>query len=162
MAEGVKKNVLPLLAMVIWLLASWGLDLAKTALKNFRSSTFIMTNLWVDLVIELVFAGLVILLVWLVLVKHKKSTLVGWVFIIIGLLALFQSHTVRLLIPRHFNIDVPPRYIRDDYSVFVQIYYSFIIGISSFLNSIPILGFFTKASALLTALGVANFFRKAD
>jgi hypothetical protein len=156
-----KKSAIPLLAMGFFLIISWGFDLAKAALKNSRISTFTLTNLWVDLLIELVFAGMVILFVWLILFKVQKSSLVDWIFIILGLLAFLQSTPFKIYLNPFSSIDIPPRYIRDDYSIFIQGYYSIVIGFSSFLSRIPIFGFFTRASALITALGVTNFFRKS-
>jgi hypothetical protein len=161
MAQNVKNKVLPLLAIVLWLITSWGFDEAKTALKNYRSSTFNNTNLWVDFLIELVFAGLVLLLVWLVLFKFKKSALLGWSFVVIGLLAFYLSTPYRTYLTSLFtNIEIPPRYLRDDYPFFMQTYFSFIINFSKFLRGFSSLGFVTKASALTLALGVANIFRK--
>ncbi len=87
-----KKRAIPLLAMVLFSITSWGFDLAKAALKNSRISTFTLTNLWVDLLIELVFAGLVILFVWLILFKVQKSSLVGWIFILLGIAGIFSVH----------------------------------------------------------------------
>ncbi len=156
-----KKSAIPLLAMGFFLIISWGFDMAKAALKDFRSRTFIQTNLWVDLLIELVFAGLVILFVWLILVRYKKSSLVGWIFLILGLLAFFQATPFKMYLDPFSGITIPPRYIRDDYSIFIQGYYSIIIGLSGFLARIPVFGFFTRAGALITALGVTNFFRKS-
>jgi hypothetical protein len=158
--ENANKKALPLLAMVLFFIVSWGFDQAKTALKNYRSHTFNMTNLWVDVLMELVFAGLVIFLGWLVLIKFNKSALVGWSFVIVGLLALFISSPYQLYVPHFFNIKVPPRYIRDDYSFFIQAYYSLVLFFSGFIYRFTVFGFFTRASAFAITTGVANFFRK--
>jgi hypothetical protein len=161
MTENGKKKVLPLLAMLIFFITAWGLDQAKTVLKNYRSSTLNTTNLWVDILLELVFAGLAILLVWLVLIKFKRSALVGWGFVVVGLLALILSSPYHFYITNLFNVEVPPRYIRDDYSILMQGYFSMVLFFRGFIHMFSIFGFFTRASAFATALGVANFFRKA-
>jgi hypothetical protein len=160
MAENIKKKTLPLLAMLLFFIAGWGFDQAKAALKNYRSDTFNTTNLWVDVLMELVFAGLVILLLCLVLIKFNRSAWVGWSFVIVGSLAFILSSPYHLYISNPFNIEVPPRYIRDDYSLVMQACYSLVIFFSRFVSGFTVFGFFTRASSLVTALGVANFFRK--
>ena len=84
-----KKAALPLLTMLGLLILSYGLDIAIVALMAFCNAAFTFTTLWIDILIEFVFAGAVIFLVWLVLVKCGKDLLVGWVFVVTGLIALF-------------------------------------------------------------------------
>ncbi|MFA5873520.1 MAG: hypothetical protein WC832_06115 [Anaerolineales bacterium] len=131
-----KKKALSLLAMPSLLILSYGLDDAIAALKAFRASTFIFTTAWIDVLLEFVFAGAVIFLIWLALVWCEKDLLVGWAFVVTGLIAfvVFTPYT-------HYLI---ARNIRD------------------FLGLRPpiFIGFLSKASALTTMLGAAHILRK--
>jgi len=161
-----KNKFLPLAAMVLFLGISWGFDAAKYALRNYRARTFHMTTLWIDLLIELVLAGLVILFVWLVLFKFNKSALVPWVFIPLGLLGLYLSAPYALLFPHlnlFNNVEIPFRYLRVDYPFYMRLYFDFVL----FTRSFPLFGIgnlggvFANSSALTLAVGVASLLRKA-
>jgi len=131
-----KKEALPLLAMPGLFILSYGFDDAIAALKAFRASTFIFTTLWIDILIEFVFAGAVIFLIWLVLVKCGKDLLVGWVFVVTGLIALF--------IVTPYGYYLIPRNLRD------------FLGFSPPVS----IGFLAKAGALTTMLGAAHLLRR--
>jgi len=50
-----------------------------------------LETFWIDLLLVLVFAGALVLLAWLVLVKSERDMTIGWVYVIVGLLAFFLS-----------------------------------------------------------------------
>jgi hypothetical protein len=140
-----KKEALPLLAMPGFLILSYGLDVAIATIKAFASSTFrVIDAAWGHVLVEFVFAGAVILLVWLVLAKREKKLLVGWLFFAIGLIALFISTPFQIYLSAIMS--APPAPLRGGF------YY--------FLLSFGFYGFFTKASALIVVLGLVNLLRK--
>jgi hypothetical protein len=131
-----KKEALPLLAMPSLLILSYGLDVAIAALKAFRASTFLFYTVWMDILIEFVFAGAVIFLIWLVLVKCEKDLLVGWVFVATGLIALY--------------IFTPYGYYLTGWNPIWPLGFS----------PPALIGFLAKASALTTMLGAAHLLRR--
>jgi hypothetical protein len=77
-----KKAVLPLLAMPGLFLLSYGLDTTMAAIKSFSSSTFsILDAAWDYLIVDFTFAGVVLLLVWLVLAARERRLLTGWLWL---------------------------------------------------------------------------------
>ena len=140
-----KKAALTLLAMPSLLILSYALDVAATAMKAYASSTFrVLDTTWGHVLIEFVFAGAVIVLVWLVLTKLENKMLVGWLFLVVGLLTFFIST------PFQFTLG----YIWGPTPVPLRGW------VFSFLRSFSIYGFMTKASALIVVLGVLNLIRK--
>jgi hypothetical protein len=78
--------------MIGLLALAYGLDRAGDALRRYRAMTFkILETYWIGLLIDLVFAGALVLLAWLVLIRSKKDMTIGWLFVIVGLLAIFLS-----------------------------------------------------------------------
>ena len=121
------------------------IDAAIAAIKVFASSTFrVMDAAWGHVLVEFVFAGAVILLVWLVFTKRENKVLVGWLFLVVGLLTFFIST------PFQFTLG----YIWGPTPVPLRGW------VFSFLRSFSIYGFMTKASALIVVLGVLNLIRK--
>jgi hypothetical protein len=156
----ISKKGYPILAMLGLLASAYGFDRAIAALQDLFNHTFLYNAAYsVAILIELIFAGMVILLAWLVLVKYKKSALVGWVFVVIGLLAFFLSTPYSIYLHSFFNVGIPPYKIKD-FPFFVKNYYFFLGSFSSFLRSFTFFRFFTKASALIIVLGLANLLRK--
>jgi hypothetical protein len=157
--ETMRRNkLIPITVSLLFYILAWVFDSALTAIKTFRSQTFRTGTLWLDLLIWLIFAALVILLVWLNLVKYPPSAPVSAFLILLGVLALFQTLPLHFLIPRNFGVDVPPRYIRDDYSIIIQALYGVILAVSGFLQRIHETNLFTFSAALLTVLGIVSFF----
>jgi hypothetical protein len=154
-----KKAALPLLAMLGLLILSYEMDVAKVALKAFRASTFNFSTIWIDFLIELVFAGVVIFLAWFILIKHEKDALAGWGFVVTGLLAFFLSTPFSIYLHSLFNVGIPPYKIRD-FPFFLKNYYFFLRNFYFFLSSFTFFGFLTKASAITTMLGAAHLLRK--
>jgi hypothetical protein len=104
-----KKEVLPLMALPVFLALSYGLDVATAAIQAFASSTFrVMESAWGHVLIELVFAGAVIALVWLVLPKHENKLLVGWLFLVVGLIAFYISTPFRIYLSAMLSASPAP------------------------------------------------------
>jgi hypothetical protein len=140
-----KKEVLPLLAMPAFLLFSYGLDVVTAAIKAYSSSTFkVMAATCGHVLVEFVFAGAVILLVWLVVTKHENKLLIGWLFFAVGLIALFISTPFRIYFGYFWNA-VPVLHR--------GWLYHFWLSFNSY-------GFFTKAGALIVVLGLVELLRK--
>lgn len=88
-----------LLSMIGMLALTYGLDRASDALHRYRTTTFkVLETYWIDLLLDLVFAGALVLLAWLVLVKSKRDTTIEWLFVIVGSLAFY------LLTPYSWNL----------------------------------------------------------
>ena len=140
-----KKGALPLLAMPVFLILSYGLDGAIATIKAFASSTFrVMDATWGHILVEFVFAGALLLLVWLVLTNSENKLLAGWLFLVIGLIAFFISTPFQVYLGTIWSgIPVPQR----------GWFYYFILSFSFY-------GFFTKASALIVVLGLMELFRR--
>ena len=163
-----KNKVLPLAAMAGILFVAYLLDKASAGVHNFMSSTFRTSASYALLILfEIVFAGLVIFLVWLVLGRSKRSFLVGSVFIVIGLLGLFFSSPFRHILP---SISLPQtalyRYQIQDLPFFQRYLTYFFwninhgIGIWHFFTPIASLQFFTRTSILTFILGVIKLIQK--
>ena len=163
-----KNKVLPLAAMAGILVAAYLLDKASAGIHNFISSTF-RTGAGYSLLLlfEIIFAGLVIFLVWLVLGRSKRSFLVGSVFIGIGLLGLFFSSPFRYILP---SISFPQtalyRYQIQDLPFFQRYLTYFFwninhgIGMWYFFTPLASLQFFTRTSALTFILGIIKLLQK--
>jgi hypothetical protein len=140
-----KKGTLPLLAMPGLLILSYGLDVATATVKAFASSTFrAILAAWGHVFVEFVFAGAVILLAWLVLTKRENKLLVGWLFLVVGLITFFISTPFRYYLSYIWGATPAPHR--------GWFYY--------FLSSFGFYGFMTKASALIVVLGLVNLIRK--
>ena len=140
-----KKGLLTLLAMPAFLILTYSLDAAIAAIKVFASSTFrVMDAAWGHVLVEFVFAGAVLLLVWLVLTSRKNKRLVGWLFLIAGLIAFFISTPFQIFLGTIWGgLPVPQR----------GWFYYFIMSFSFY-------GFFTRAGALIAGLGLVHLLRK--
>jgi hypothetical protein len=140
-----KKGALPLLVMPGFLILSYGLDVAIKIIKAFAGSTFrVMDAAWGHVLVEFVFAGAAILLVWLVLTKRENKLLVGWLFFVVGLISFFISTPFQIFLSSLMS--APPTPLRG------WLYF--------FLLSFGFYGFFTTASALIVVLGLVNLLRK--
>ncbi len=140
-----RKGALPLLAMAGFLILSYGLDVATTKIKAFAGSTFrVLDAAWGHVLAEFVFAGAVILLVWLVWTKHENKLLVGWLFLVVGLITFFISTPFRLYLGYIWSATPFPQR---------GWFYHFLLSFSFY-------GFFTKASALIVVLGLVDLLRK--
>jgi hypothetical protein len=140
-----KKAVLPLVAMPLFLILSYGLDGAAAAIKAFSSSTFrVMQATWGHVLVEFVFAGAVLFTIWLVLTNRAHRRLVGWLFLGFGLIAFFISTPFQLYIGTLWGgVPVTHR----------GWFYHFILSLGFY-------GFVTRAGALIVVLGLVNLFRK--
>jgi hypothetical protein len=139
------KGALSLLAMPGFLILSYVLDVATTTIKAFASSTFrVMEAAWWHVLVEFVFAGAVIFLVWLILTKRENKLLVGWLFFVVGLIAFFISTPFQIYLRAIMSASLAPQRS--------WFYYS--------LLSFDFYGFFAKASALIVVLGLVVLLRK--
>ncbi|MGZ6346636.1 MAG: hypothetical protein ACXWNC_03560, partial [Anaerolineales bacterium] len=87
-----KKEVFPLLAMSVFIVLAYGLDAAITKIKVVTGATFrTMEAIWGQVLIELVFACLVVLLVWLVWIGRGNKWVIGGPTFLVGLIAFFIS-----------------------------------------------------------------------
>jgi len=163
-----RSKVLPLAAMAGILVVAYLLDKASAGIHNFISSTFRTSEGYSVLILfEILFAGLVIFLVWLVLGRSKRSFLVGSIFIGIGLLGLFFSSPFKLFLP---SISLPQttlyRYQIQDLPFFQRYLTYFLwninhgIGMWHFFTPVASLQFFTRTSALTLILGVIKLIQK--
>ena len=86
------KRIALVFSMTGLLVLAYGLDRADEALRRYRTMTFkVLEIYWIGILIDLVFAGALVFLAWLVLVKSKRDMTIGWLFVIVGLLAIFLS-----------------------------------------------------------------------
>ena len=86
------NRITQLLSMIGLLALTYGMDRVGEALRRYRTMTFkMLETFWIDLLLVLVFAGALVLLAWLVLVKSERDMTIGWVYVIVGLLAFFLS-----------------------------------------------------------------------
>ncbi len=86
------KRIALVFSMTGLLVLAYGLDRADEALRRYRTMTFkMLETFWIDLLLVLVFAGALVLLAWLVLVKSKRDMTIRWLYVIVGLLAFFLS-----------------------------------------------------------------------
>jgi hypothetical protein len=140
-----KKAALPLLAIPVFLIMAYGLDAAIIKIKVITGPTFrTLEAIWGHVLIELVFAWMVVLLVWLVWMSRGNKLLIGLPTFLLGLIAFFISTPFRIYLGDLFSAPpVPQR----------GWFYYFLLSFNSF-------GFFTKASALIVSLGLVELFRK--
>ena len=114
-------------------------------LKAFAGSTFrVMDAAGGQLLVEFVFAGAVVLFVWLVLTKRENKLQVGWLFFVVGLIAFFISTPFQIYLGTIMSAPSAP--LRGWFDIF--------------LLSFGFYGFFTKASALIVVLGLVDLIRK--
>ncbi len=86
------KRIALVFSMTGLLVLAYGLDRADEALRRYRTMTFkVLEIYWIGILIDLVFAGALVLLAWLVLVKSKRDMTIRWLYVIVGLLAFFLS-----------------------------------------------------------------------
>lgn len=163
-----KNRVIPLTAMAGGLVLAYVLDKVTTVVKSFIGSTHQVYRgyYWLAL-LEIFFAGMVILLVWLTMVKSKRSILVGVIFVVVGLICLLRSTFFRFsilsIIPNPYvNLY---RYQLQDLPFFQRAIATLLWNLNHghYLQGLgtPLaFQYFTKASALTTLLGVIKFFQK--
>jgi hypothetical protein len=133
-------RILSLLAILATLSLAYGFDLAWEALGKIHASTLNpAATLWLNVLIELAFSTTMVFLVWLILVRSRKDTLVSWSSAILGLLVLWlvtpYGLYLRAFLPR------------------ISLLYRFTLGLMGF-------GFVFQTGAFLTVLGVASLLRR--
>jgi hypothetical protein len=140
-----KKEPLPLLAMLVFLILAYGLDAAITKIKVVTGPTFrTLEAIWGHVLIELAFACLVVLLVWLVWISRGNKWVIGGPTFLVGLIAFFISTPFNIYLGDLLGASpVPQR----------GWFYYFLLSFNSF-------GFFTKAGALIIILGLVELLRK--
>ncbi len=157
---------LPILVVLAFLLASWTLDLASTSIHNFAAATFRTTlGYTLLLLIELVFAGLVLFLAWYYFFKTGRSVTAGAIFIVFGLLGLIFSSHLRVLLPSISRPGIFLYQIQDlpqpqRAFTYLMWYLSHQTGPARFLSTMVSFGYLTKASAITLLMGVIAFFRR--
>jgi hypothetical protein len=163
-----KNRVIPLAAMVGVLFLAYVLDRLTVTVKDYMRSTFHMYQGYILLILlEFLFAGIVILLFWLTMARSKRSVLVGTVFVVVGMIALLYPIFFRSLLT---SIPLPYtdlyRYQLQDLpsfqKIFATLFWNYSHGTRFWLISSSPLSFqfITKASVLITLLGVVKFFQK--
>jgi hypothetical protein len=141
-----KKGALPLLAMPVFLILSCAIDGAAAAIQAFSSSTFrVMEATWGHVLVELVFAGAVIFMAWLVLTTRANQRLAGWLFLAVGLVAFFISTPFQIALG----------------SLWAGVPVSQRGWLYHFILSLGFYGFLTRAGALIVVLGLVDLFRKS-
>jgi hypothetical protein len=128
-----KRKMFLLLAIAGFLAISAGFDEASMALHDFRIRTFTFTTWWIDWLLELSFAGLTILITWMILARGK-DLLLGCIFIFMGGITLLLFSPYRHLsgLVLRLPIVFAPQFI----------------------------GFLTRACALTLALGLTSLLQK--
>ncbi len=158
-----KQKWLSVGTMTAWLILAYILDAITGRVQLYISRTFQIALPYSLLAfLELLFAGTAIFLFWLHLIRTEKSSLVGWLSIVLGLIALVASLPIWTFILTSavqaphlqaslFNLeqDVP----------FIRVIYNLVIRLHVLAGTAD-LGFLAKAGALTLALGAANLLRK--
>jgi hypothetical protein len=84
------RRYMQLIALILTLILAYGADSVLEAAKTRASHTFIQTPvLWLNTVILLVFATVMLGLAWFALVRQPMSKAVSWAYLVIGCLVLF-------------------------------------------------------------------------
>jgi hypothetical protein len=140
-----KKEAIPLLAMAGFLILAYGFDTALIKIKIVTGSTFrTLEAIWGQILIELVFACLVVLLVWLVWKSRGNKWVIGGPILLVGLIAFFISTPFIIYLGDLLGTSPFPQR---------GWLYFFLLSFNSF-------GFFTRAGALIIILGLVELLRK--
>ena len=94
------RRLAPLVALMLLLILAYGADCVLEAANTRTAETFIRTPvLWLNTVILLVFAAVMLGLAWFTLVRQPIPKVVSWMYLVIGCLIVFLN-------PIHFTFGI--------------------------------------------------------
>ena len=92
MERNTMKRSMPLVVMLLILFLAYGADRLLEAAEARASETFIRTPIvWLNAVILIVFAIVMLGLAWFTIIRQKMNRSVSWIFLVVGCLIMFLN-----------------------------------------------------------------------